>query len=42
MVEEGGFVYDAVDSYADDLPYYDTRFGWPQLIAPYSPSTPTT
>ena len=40
VVEEGGFVYDA-DSYADDLPYYDTRFGRPQLIAPYT-STPTT
>ena len=32
---EGGFVYDA-DSYADDLPYYDTRFGKPQLITPYT------
>jgi len=35
VVEEGGFVYDA-DSYADDLPYYDTRFGTPQLIVPYT------
>jgi putative urate catabolism protein len=35
VAEEGGFVYDA-DSYADDLPYYDTRFGRAQLIAPYS------
>jgi putative urate catabolism protein len=35
VVEEGGFVYDA-DSYADDLPYYDTRHGRPQLIAPYT------
>ncbi|AOH86616.1 chitin deacetylase [Sphingomonas panacis] len=35
VVEEGGFVYDA-DSYADDLPYYDTRFGAPQLIVPYT------
>lgn len=35
IVEEGGFVYDA-DSYADDLPYYDTRFGRPQLIVPYT------
>jgi putative urate catabolism protein len=35
VAEEGGFVYDA-DSYADDLPYYDTRFGRPQLIAPYT------
>ena len=32
---EGGFTYDA-DSYADDLPYYDTRFGRPQLIVPYT------
>jgi putative urate catabolism protein len=35
IVEEGGFAYDA-DSYADDLPYYDTRFGKPQLIVPYT------
>ena len=35
IVEEGGFVYDA-DSYADDLPYYDTRHGKPQLIVPYT------
>ena len=35
VVEEGGFAYDA-DSYADDLPYYDTRFGRPQLIVPYT------
>jgi len=35
IVEEGGFVYDA-DSYADDVPYYDTRFGKPQLIVPYT------
>jgi len=35
VAEEGGFVYDA-DSYADDLPYYDTRFGKPQLIVPYT------
>jgi len=35
VVEEGGFVYDA-DSYADDLPYYDDRFGGPQLITPYT------
>jgi putative urate catabolism protein len=33
--EEGGFAYDA-DSYADDLPYYDTRHGRPQLIVPYT------
>lgn len=35
VVEEGGFVYDA-DSYADDLPYYDTRHGRPQLVMPYT------
>jgi putative urate catabolism protein len=35
IVERGGFVYDA-DSYADDLPYYDDRFGAPQLIVPYT------
>ncbi|QNT79339.1 allantoinase PuuE [Entomobacter blattae] len=35
VVEEGGFVYNA-DSYADDLPYYDLRYGKPQLIVPYT------
>ena len=35
VVEEGGFAYDA-DSYADDLPYYDTRYGRAQLIVPYT------
>lgn len=35
VAEEGGFVYDA-DSYADDLPYYDTRHGRIQLIVPYA------
>ncbi len=35
VVEEGGFLYDA-DSYADDLPYYDTRHGKHQLIVPYT------
>ena len=35
VVEEGGFLYDA-DSYADDVPYWDDRFGKPQLIVPYS------
>jgi putative urate catabolism protein len=38
VVEEGGFVYDA-DSYADDLPYYDTAHGKPQLIVPYTLDT---
>ncbi|MFT9424333.1 MAG: allantoinase PuuE [Acetobacter syzygii] len=35
VVEEGCFLYDA-DSYADDLPYYDRRYGKPQLIVPYT------
>jgi len=35
VVEEGGFVYDA-DSYADDLPYWDSRYGRPQLVVPYT------
>ncbi len=35
VVEEGGFLYDA-DSYADDLPYWDTAHGRPHLIIPYT------
>ncbi len=35
VVEEGGFLYDS-DSYADDLPYWDTAHGRPQLIVPYT------
>jgi putative urate catabolism protein len=40
VAQEGGFAYDA-DSYADDLPYWDTRHshlrgGKPQLIVPYT------
>jgi putative urate catabolism protein len=35
VAEEGGFLYDA-DSYADDLPYWDTSHGRPQLIVPYT------
>ncbi len=35
IAEEGGFVYNA-DSYADDVPYWDTRFGAPQLMVPYT------
>lgn len=35
VVEDGGFLYDA-DSYADDLPYWDRRYGRAQLIVPYS------
>ena len=33
--EDGGFVYNA-DSYADDVPYWDTRFAIPQLMVPYT------
>ncbi|HEV7368783.1 allantoinase PuuE [Arenibaculum sp.] len=35
VVEEGGFLYDA-DSYADDLPYWDTALGRPHLVVPYT------
>ncbi len=35
VVAEGGFVYDA-DDYNDDLPWYDTRYGKPQLVVPYA------
>jgi peptidoglycan/xylan/chitin deacetylase (PgdA/CDA1 family) len=35
LVEEGGFLYDS-DSYADELPYWDTRHGRPHLVIPYS------
>ena len=35
VAEEGGFVYDA-DSYADDVPYYNRRYGRAQLIVPYT------
>ncbi|MGH6914759.1 MAG: 2-oxo-4-hydroxy-4-carboxy-5-ureidoimidazoline decarboxylase, partial [Geminicoccales bacterium] len=35
VVEEGGSVYCA-DSYADDLPYWATVEGRPQLIVPYT------
>ncbi|MCR9163653.1 MAG: allantoinase PuuE [Nannocystaceae bacterium] len=34
-VEEGGFLYDA-DSYADDLPYWDTEHERPHLVVPYT------
>ena len=33
--EEGNFVYNA-DTYADDLPYWDTQFAEPQLMVPYT------
>jgi putative urate catabolism protein len=35
VAQEGGFVYDS-DSYADDLPYYDSHWGRAQLILPYA------
>jgi len=35
VTEEGGFLYCA-DSYADDLPYWNTDYGRPQLIVPYT------
>lgn len=34
VIEEGGFVYDS-DSYADDLPYWDTGCGRPHLVIPH-------
>ena len=35
VAEEGGFEYNA-DSYADDLPYWDYSFVYPQLMVPYT------
>jgi putative urate catabolism protein len=35
VVADGGFLYDA-DDYNDDLPWYDTRYGKPQLVVPYT------
>ena len=35
VAEEAGFLYES-DSYADDLPYWDTASGRPQLIVPYT------
>ncbi|MBM3486194.1 MAG: allantoinase PuuE [Alphaproteobacteria bacterium] len=35
VVEDGSFVYDA-DGYGDDLPYWDTTCGRPQLVVPYT------
>ena len=35
VVENGGFVYSA-DSYADDLPYWDSTADVPQLMVPYT------
>ncbi len=38
VIEAGGFLYDA-DSYADDLPYWDVRYGKPHLVIPYTLDT---
>jgi allantoinase len=35
IAQENGFRYNA-DSYADDLPYWDTQFEHPQLMVPYT------
>lgn len=35
VAEEGGFVYNA-DTYADELPYWDSATGQPQLMLPYT------
>ncbi len=35
VVEEGGFLYDA-DDYSDELPYWHTEYGKPQLVIPYT------
>ncbi|BBK41439.1 polysaccharide deacetylase [Allostella vacuolata] len=35
VVEEGGFTYDS-DSYADELPFWQTVEGKPHLVMPYS------
>jgi len=35
VAEEGGFAYNA-DTYADDLPYWDTTHRDPQLMIPYT------
>ena len=35
VAEEGGFLYDS-DAYDDDLPYWHTQAGRPQLVIPYT------
>jgi peptidoglycan/xylan/chitin deacetylase (PgdA/CDA1 family) len=35
LVEEGGFLYDS-DSYADELPFWQSADGKPHLVVPYS------
>lgn len=36
--EEGGFLYHS-DDYSDDLPFWDRRYGRPQLVIPYTLDT---
>lgn len=38
VAEEGGFLYDA-DDYSDDLPFWSTLGGRPQLVVPYTLDT---
>lgn len=38
VAEEGGFLYDA-DDYSDDLPFWSTQEGCPQLVVPYTLDT---
>jgi len=35
VAEEGDFIYNS-DTYSDDLPYWDYRYGTPQLMVPYT------
>jgi len=35
VVEAGGFLYDA-DDYSDDLPFWNSEFGKPHLVIPYT------
>lgn len=35
VVEEGGFLYDA-DDYSDELPFWNTQYGAPHLVIPYT------
>jgi len=35
VAEEGGFLYHS-DDYSDDLPFWDLRYGQPQLVIPYT------
>ncbi|MGJ8679413.1 allantoinase PuuE [Paraglaciecola sp.] len=38
ICQQGGFLYDS-DSYADDLPYWNTEYGKPHLVIPYTLDT---